>query len=360
MRSTFRRTGIGRTKMLKAKLGRTLLGTFCIAAILSIGIAACNTGGTSNDGSADAADTPSGQYISDGGAGGSLTIRISGSLTVGGTTGFTVTALDAAGAPLAFIRIFCESERGIAIIEPSSGGTSFESTGPNGLMSGRLGGLTPGSYIMECRGPEGFNLVARTQITISGSIPEGFQGFPGAAGGNLGGGFLVDQTPDPDGTVGVRVTGISIFDSGSTSSSDSQIDLTQTSDCDGDTETVDPEPVFFTNFSLAISNGSAARAFVDTVTITVASPTALTSLISLVACEIPPLSSATCSGPFAEFQGTATSGNPIAKSLIGTSTSLAAGTFNTTFAIAGTDEDGGTFTDSAGLALVYGSVNRCP
>jgi hypothetical protein len=178
-------------KMRKGKINRAVLLGQTLLVVAALLIVGCR-GNTDGGDAAVTADTPSGQYSSDGAAGASLTIRVSGSVTVGGRTGFSVTALDPTGAPLAYIRIFCESEQGIAILEPSSGGVAFEHTGPTGFMSGVLGGLLPGSYILECRGPQGFNLVDRVSINVTGSAPSGFTGFPGAAGGNLGGGVITD------------------------------------------------------------------------------------------------------------------------------------------------------------------------
>ena len=198
--------------MLHTKTRRALLllGTVLGCISLLSAVSGCGGGDTDGGPAVDANDRAGAQFVSDT-VGGSLRIRVVGPLTVTGEVGFTVTALDPSGAPLQFIRIFCESERGIAIIEPSAGGVAFEHTDETGVMSGRLGGLVPGSFLLECRGPVGFGLVDRLNITIRGSVPDGFIGFPGAAGGNLGGDSLIDITPDAD---EMRISEIQFRDAG--------------------------------------------------------------------------------------------------------------------------------------------------
>ena len=147
--------------MLKSKFGRVLVGILATS-LFAVTYVGCQGGGDT-DGNPDSAGVGS-QLVSDGGSGSTLTISATGPIPVGSTIPFTVTAIDPNGAPLAFIRISCESESGIAILEPSRGGGAFESTGSAGVMSGVLGGLTPGSYVLECRGPEGFNLVALQEV----------------------------------------------------------------------------------------------------------------------------------------------------------------------------------------------------
>jgi len=196
---------------MKTKVSRTIFKTgrsLFVVLVLCLSVYAFGCGGrgdTANNNDPNAGSgTP---FVSDGGSGSTLKIEFEGSGNELGVTQqreFKVIATDPQGNPLSYIRVFCESERGIAILEPSSGGVAFESTSLNGIMSGVIGGLAPGSYLMECRGPQGFNLIARASLKITGEVPEGFAGFPGAAGGNLGGGFLFDP-PTSDELVVVEV-----------------------------------------------------------------------------------------------------------------------------------------------------------
>jgi hypothetical protein len=159
-----------------------------IIPLLASILAGC-VGDTGDNGQAEVTDP----LVADGAAGGALEIILNdsdGIIGVGQRVGFFVRATDAQGSPTPFLRIICDSERGVSILEPSRGGVAVEMTGENGEMSGQIGGLTPGSYVLECRSQQGFNLRDRVTVIVSGTAPNGFTGFPGAAGGNLGGGRL--------------------------------------------------------------------------------------------------------------------------------------------------------------------------
>lgn len=203
------RIALGKETMFVSKFCRAILQVSILVGFASVAMFGCSQGDTDGGSGVDTAENTFPQFVSDGGAGGSITISAPATIPTGSTTGFSVTALDSNGGPLAFIRIFCESELGIAILEPSSGGVAFESTGADGFMSGVLGGLTPGSFLLECRAPEGFNLVTRITIVVVGDVPGDFEGFPGAAGGNLGGGALQDLTDDD-----IFITTVTFTDAG--------------------------------------------------------------------------------------------------------------------------------------------------
>lgn len=180
--------------MVESKFVRTTVG------ILAIGLVAggCGGRGDTDGGPANGDTGPGYQYVDDGGSGSTLVIEHDGEIRTGEQEDFRVIATDPNGQPLSFIRIFCETEQGISIIEPSRGGVAYEHTNINGIMSGVIGGLHPGSYLMECRAPQGFNLIARKSLRIVGDIPDDFSGFDGAAGGNLGGGLLVEGPDDEE------------------------------------------------------------------------------------------------------------------------------------------------------------------
>lgn len=222
-------------------------------------LAACGGGSTSNSGPV------SEQFVSNGGAGSKLTIELDdggNEIPTAQQVHFKVTAIDPKGAPLSNIRIFCESEKGIAIIEPSSGGVAFEHTGSSGVMSGYLGGLTPGSFLLECRGPQGFNLVARKSFKVVGDIPQGFVGWPGAAGGNLGGGVTVI---DPSSAL--TITEITFSNTAGDNNRSADIDLSQNQNCDNDQTTNDPEPFTVDNFNLTFNNASTSIIFIQSIEI---------------------------------------------------------------------------------------------
>jgi hypothetical protein len=168
---------------------------FLLGVFLGTGVYLLGCGGRGD--TANSSDPNAGigrPYVASQGGGSTIRIDLDGSgneIQVAGQRGFRVTLTDPHGSPINHVRVFCESEKGIAILEPSSGGVAFAHTNVNGVMSGLLGGLLPGSYMLECRAPHGFDLVARMHIRITGSVPQGFVGFPGAAGGNLGGGAVI-------------------------------------------------------------------------------------------------------------------------------------------------------------------------
>ncbi len=186
---------------MKSSRRYTRLGKLiAVAAVITAGaFAGCNNSQGDTDGGTATDNLGTGDIpVSDGGFGAKLVLDIEDDdINVGDTTGYFVIVTDPRGQPLPFRRVFCESELGIAILEPSKGGVAFEHTDAGGRMSGRVGGLNAGSYIMECRLEEGFNLVDRKTMRIRGPVPDGFAGFPGAAGGNLGGGRIEPDEIEP-------------------------------------------------------------------------------------------------------------------------------------------------------------------
>ena len=341
------RSSEGKVTMLRSKLGRTIFIVLFSAVVISLA-AACGGRGDTDGGQGNDNAGLGPVFVSDGGSGGTLTITAPFTITTGSRVGFSVTAVDPTGAPLPFIRLFCESEHGIAIIEPSSGGVGFESTNADGFMSGVLGGLAPGSYILECRGPEGFNLIDRVSIVILGEVPEGFDGFPGAAGGNLGGGVIVEN-PTEDVTISaIQFTGV-----GYGLTANAFIDISRITDCDGDPATVDPEPFGPDSFSLTIVNNRDSRFVVNSVRFSIADGTGSFSLTESQGLIIPPNSTAAVVGTFIDsvFGG---------KSLAGSTIPIIRGDFNVTFTVTGQTGVGGSsisFTDS--IAITIDDFDRC-
>lgn len=188
---------------MKSSNSYSVIGKFIgVFALVAAGaLAACNNGQGDTDGGSAVGNLGTGNLpVSDGGFGAKLVIDVEAPddiLQVGEVTGYFVTATDPQGLPLANRRVFCNSELGIAILEPAAGGVAFEHTDDGGKMSGKIAGITQGSYLFECRLEQGFNLVARKHLRVRGS---GVASFPGAAGGTLGGGQIVPGfggTPTP-------------------------------------------------------------------------------------------------------------------------------------------------------------------
>jgi len=113
-------------------------------------------GDTGGEEGAENANLVEDDFVSDGAAGASLEIDVLNRFFTGGRSGFFVRARDAQGQPLESLRVVCDTEPGLIILDPSSGNGL---TDQFGNFSGVLSGETPGSFAIECRGPFGTNLI---------------------------------------------------------------------------------------------------------------------------------------------------------------------------------------------------------
>jgi hypothetical protein len=224
-----------------------------IAAILFLaGVSAgCMGGqGSTDGGSAEDHGMRDDTFVSDETNTGAIFLELADpSIEVGNTSTFRVRAVNSLQQPVANINVACDSEQGVAILDPQKG---YALTDSSGVMSGVIGCESPGSFQFLCRLAVGANRRRSVSVQCTGEKPTGFDGFPGAAGGGLGGG---SQTPDDR---EVRITSINFIDDGSASSSSpsggTAIDISQVSDCDLDSSTLDPEPFFDTYVSLIAEN----------------------------------------------------------------------------------------------------------
>lgn len=210
------------------------LCSLCISSLISC------SGDTGNNEPSTANDET---YASDPGSTGTIRIDLhSETVNVSQTSNYMVEVRKGDGAPVQNIRVACDTERGLALIEPTSG---IEATDSYGNMSGVLGCTAPGSFQIGCRLPIGANKRVFRTVKCRGNIPEGFAGFPGAGGGGLFGGVAVpgNGAPGGVGTEGVTISAV-YFEDGGDEATDS-IDILMTPDCDGDPDTIDPE--FFTD-----------------------------------------------------------------------------------------------------------------
>jgi hypothetical protein len=230
--------------------GRLQVGA--VATLLFAGVCAgCMGGQGSTDGGSGADhgmrdDT----FVSDETTTGAVQLDVAdSSIEVGNTSTFTVRAVNARQQPVANISVACDSEQGVAILDPQRG---YALTNSAGVMSGVIGCEAPGSFQFLCRLAVGANRRRFVSVQCTGDVPAGFDGFPGAAGGGLGGGA---QTDDDD---EVRITSVGFIDNGSASSTNpsvgTSIDISQISDCDLDASTLDPEPFYDTYVRLAVEN----------------------------------------------------------------------------------------------------------
>jgi hypothetical protein len=188
-------------------------------------------------------------FVSDETTTGGMSLEIeNASIPVGDTSSFFVAVKNARMQPVSNINVVCDSEQGLAIIEPSSG---YALTNSEGVMSGVIGCAAPGSLQLVCRLSIGANRRQFASVRCTGDVPSGFQGFPGAGGGGLGGGVQTNDDGD------VRVTAADFLDQGDLSSStsgNSSIDIVQDSDCNNDGTSGDIEPFYDTYVRLTVQN----------------------------------------------------------------------------------------------------------
>lgn len=214
-------------------------------------LAGCLGGQGSTDGGSGAnGNFQDNVFVSGSTTTGSVDIEVeNASIAVGQTSSFIVHVTNARLQPVENIAVACDSEQGLAIVEPS---TSYEHTNSEGAMSGVIGCAAPGSFQLVCRAAVGANRRRFVSVRCTGDTPSGFQGFPGAAGGGLGGGVQTNDDGD------VRISSAGFIDDGSQSQSSptggSSIDIVQISDCDGDKTTVDYEPFYDTYAQLTVEN----------------------------------------------------------------------------------------------------------
>lgn len=178
-----------------------------VASVIGAGMVGC--GGGNTDGGVQSFD---GQiFSSDDSTTGRIEVRlVSESIPVGRTTGFQAYAFDSRGIPIRDLKLTCDSEGGVKILEPVSSDTpprAVQMTNSMGAISGVIGCEDPGSYKFGCRMPVGGNRRAFVDVRCTGDKPNGFTGFANAAGGTLGGGAT---DPIDFGEGDVRITRIVI------------------------------------------------------------------------------------------------------------------------------------------------------
>jgi len=188
-------------------------------------------------------------FVSDETTTGGMNLEIeNASIPVGDTSSFFVTVKNARQQPVSNINVVCDSEQGVAILEPSSG---YSLTNAEGVMSGVIGCEAPGSLQLVCRLSVGANRRQFASVRCTGDVPSGFQGFPGAGGGGLGGGVQTNDDGD------VRITAAEFLDQSNLSSdatASSSIDIVQSSDCNNDGTANDIEPFYDTYVRLTVQN----------------------------------------------------------------------------------------------------------
>lgn len=233
---------IMRNNTTKLSLLRKIVVCACL-----VGLWGCS--GDTDGGPAGDEDFGGSQFVGE--DSGSIDIDIENTdnqIAVSDTSSFRVHVRDANSGGVPQIKVSCDSEDGVAILEPTQG---VEFTDEFGNMSGRIGCTRPGSFQFGCRLPVGGNLRSFTTVKCTGDVPTGFGGFPGAAGGGIGGGVSVGGPNGADSDT-VRITTLSFVDLGDSGTASTSID-TQQDVC----ESTEAEPFFDTLLNVTVVNNSA-------------------------------------------------------------------------------------------------------
>jgi hypothetical protein len=285
-------------------------------------------------------------------------------IDVADTTGFRVRVADANGAPVADIEIACDTETGLALLEPTTG---FELTDSDGQMSGRVGCVTPGSYQIGCRLPINANKRSLKTIICQGPVPDGFTGFPGAGGGSLGTGDRPSGGAIPPGSSGsLRLSDVVLAENSADTLS---IDVSRGTcgfiDQNGDGDTtdagdVDPEPFTDTTVKFAINNETSESVNFTSFSYEVSGSSgsgttySSTELAFSLGGSIAPKGTATLTGLFLKA-------NSSGKSFTGTSAIIPAslGFRNVTFTLFGTTASGSSVQVQASVGMSFGNFDKC-
>ncbi len=235
---------------------------FGIATITGLALGALIAGCTGSTGGGEDEDSGGG-FVAGPDTIGTIDLDVNETnLSVGDVTGFRVHVRNAAGAPVENIQVSCDTEEGLAIVEPTSG---TELTDSNGQMSGKVGCEDPGSLMIGCRLPIGAGLRQFVTIICEGDRPGGFTGFPGASGGGIGNGTGgVGDDGDPDGNTLDSVAVLDIaFRNAANGENSPDIDIDQIADCDDQTAGNQPEPFGNHYIDFKVKNGSSSTVTVE-------------------------------------------------------------------------------------------------
>ena len=326
--------------------------------VIAATLVACsgNTGGGEDNGNGTGFDP---------GDAGSLSFTLNDAdMQVSESTGFIVAVKDASGNPVPDIRITCDTEVGLALIEPNDGS---QVTDGGGLMSGRLGCEQIGSFRVGCRLPVGAGRREFATVSCRGPIPNGFSGFPNAGGGGLGGGSGEDPLNDD-----VRVVGISLFDFGNVESGfgsgtgDLQIDTNRIFDCDDSATTITPEDFFDTVIGIDVENFAAQAVNFSKLSFRVANSDGAGAQLNsaefaLINSDEVPGQKSDGSPGTKRFIGFMTKVGSAGKELVGASSVLPSDNWisNVTFRLTGVSTSGDEVIITKRVAIAFGTYDRC-
>jgi hypothetical protein len=344
--------------IMKKRIGLSLTVLAGSALIIS-----CSSGDTDGGAADDKAESYyDDTFVAEDGTVGRIEVEVlEPELQVALTSGFFVSVFDASGAPVPNLKISCDSEQGIAIVEPTTG---IEITDSGGKISGRIGCEVPGSYQFGCRLPVGGNRRKFVDVICRGPIPNGFTGFPGAAGGGLGTGGSGGAQDGGVGGVnpdGVRITNIAISDTGATNATSTTSIDTTLSDCDADPTTFTAEPFFDTVATFKVVNNSNLNIRFNSLRYTVPNASG-TGSSSFTSSSIGLIGEAAPNGGESTFSNILIfDASGLGKRFQGASANIptSLGFRNITFALTGTTDLGDEVTITGTQALSFDGYNNC-
>ena len=322
----------------------------------------CN--GSTDGGSAGTEDFSGSQFVATDDQTGSISVEVNSDLMqVSETSGFNVQVRDAAGAPVVNIPISCDSEEGVAILEPTTG---RESTDSDGHISGVIGCEAPGSYLFGCRLPLGANKRKFVTIRCSGPVPAGFSGFPGSSGGSLGGGTPNngDGGPGGTGTGGLSAATVELLTVVSSDAASTGLDTTAGL-CGQDdpataTDERTPEPFTDDLVRITINNNSNQTVRFGSYTYSVDNANASGGQFNSGPISIDLDKGGIASGDSGSFTVLFVDANNGGKRFQGATGNISfAGFRNVTFRIVGQNDLGEEVTVTARIAISFDNFNNC-
>lgn len=354
------------------------LGRVVVVSVGLVGLALSGGCGGTGGGSSGNDEFGGTSFVANDQTAGSINLTVlDDALQVGESSHFRVSVRDAQGGAVPNVEIACDTETGLALIEPNTG---FEMTDSWGDMSGVIGCNMPGSFRMGCRLPEGAYHRDLVTIHCAGPVPSGFGGFEGAGGGTLGTG----NQPSGGTSIGgeVRLTEVVTHEEGQdTSTLDVYRDSCGQVDQNGNGSKTDPcdmNPETFTDTIVvfSVTNTTSERIFLRTFEYSLVddgygNPFESNALAFTTGGEIAPNSDTTLTGLFLRAGG---SGTPacagLASEVVGmtkfftgaASTNpipVSLGFSNVTFILRGVDGLGAPIEATARVGLSFGNYDNC-
>ena len=330
-----------KNKLEKLKVAGLVLSVGTIAVLLG-----CQSGNTSGG------DVTNTNEVATGSSGSLALSLVDGTkLTTGTFQGFRVKATDSSGKPISNIDITCDTEKGLSLVEPTSG---VEHTEPDGMISGKVGCDFPGSYVMTCSLPAPSGVESSQTIVCQGQRPAGFTGWTGAGGGGLGGGSANNDT-----TSRVRISSVVFSDTGTLDALTSSIDITQGS-CvvSGSTPTI--EPFFDSQAKFSLVNNSPYLVKITGMSYKLADAygtgaTASSGTLSLTGSAAQAVDANGGTGDVSSLLFFQNGGSKY----VYTGNALTSGFKNITFTLYGENELGETFKITTSTSLSFNNFNRC-